>query len=480
VSSPGQGELPPASPTFNRIATTAAVAVLVVLAGGVIADLPGRSPAVVVGALTALLISSGCVARVVLRPVSDLQATIGLLVAGVAGAVLTLLPGGPGFVIVCLAMAGLGMRLVPVRAVICGLVVFAAVNLAFLLTGGAHSLASLASEDVGVAFVFAVGAFTRSSRISQEKARAAQARAEELLEQLRASQLAQAEAVALSERARLAREIHDILAHALSGLVLALDTMELLGRQSQKAEGAGCAGGAGGRPPAGNTAEETTARMLEQVGRAQRIARDGLADTRQAIAALRGEELPGPARLPQLVQETSAVTGIKAVLAVTGEQRPLPPEIGLAVYRTAQEALVNTAKYAGPGARAELSLRYGTDDIELAVQDERAVQAKPPGPAGQYEQAQQVRSADVSPENALTEQTQQVRSPDVRPQNALYEQTQQVRSPDVRPENALTFGGYGLTGMRERAELLGGKLTAGPTETGFGVCLRLPADPEVS
>ena len=427
MSSPGQDELPPASPTFNRIATTAAAAVLVVLAAGVIADLPGRSAAVVVGALAALLISSGCVAGVVLRPVSDLQATIGLIVAGVAGAVLTLLPGGPGFVIVCLAMAGLGMRLVPVRAIICGLIVFAAVNLAFLLSGGAHSLASLASEDVGVAFVFAVGAFTRSSRISQEKARAAQARAEDLLEQLRASQLAQAEAAAVNERARLAREIHDILAHALSGLVLALDTMELLGRQGQKAEGAGRAGGAGGagdRPSAGNTGEETMARMLEHVTRAQRIARDGLADTRQAIAALRGEELPGPARLPQLVQETSAATGIKAVLAVTGEQRPLPPEIGLAVYRTAQEALVNSAKYAGRGARAELSLRYGTDEIELAVQDERTAQAKPPGPAG------------------------------------------------------LTFGGYGLTGMRERAELLGGKLTAGPTEAGFGVCLRLPAGPE--
>ena len=306
--------------------------------------------------------------------------------------------------VVCLAMAGLGIRLVPVRAVICGLVVFAAVNLAFLLSGQAHSLASLAGEDVGVAFIFAVGAFTRANRISHDQAKAAQARAEELLEQLRASQLAQAQAAAVTERARLAREIHDILAHALSGLVLSLDTMELLGRQ-----------GAG---------QETMTKMGEQVARAQRIARDGLADTRRAIAALRGEELPGPALLDQLVQETLAATGIKAVLAVTGQPRPLPPEIGLAVYRTAQEALVNTAKYAGPGARAELSLRYGTEEIELAVQDERT-DARPPGPAG------------------------------------------------------LTFGGYGLTGMRERAELLGGKLTAGPTETGFGVCLRLPAGAEV-
>ncbi|HXS64548.1 MAG TPA: hypothetical protein VN767_16955, partial [Streptosporangiaceae bacterium] len=190
----GRGDQPPGSPLFSRIATTAAVAVLVVLVGGVIADLPGRSPAVIAGALAALLISAGCVAFVVLaHSESDLQATIALLVAGVGGAVLTLLPGGPGFVVVCLAMAGLGMRLPPVRAVIAGLVVFAAVNAAFLLAGQAHSLASLASEDVGVAFIFAIGAFTRANRISHDKARAEKARAEELLEQLRASQLAQAQ-----------------------------------------------------------------------------------------------------------------------------------------------------------------------------------------------------------------------------------------------------------------------------------------------
>jgi signal transduction histidine kinase len=421
VTTTGQGNLPSASPLFSRIATMAAVAALVVLVGGVLADLPGRSPAVIAGAVATLLISGGCVAFVVLaRAESDLRATIALMIAGVGGAVLTTLPGGPGFVVVCLAMAGLGMRLPPVRAVTAGLVVFAAVNAAFLLVGQAHSLPSLASEDVGVAFIFAVGAFTRANRISHDKARAEQARAEELLEQLRASQLAQARAAAVTERARLAREIHDILAHALSGLVLSLDTMELLGRQDTGAVGAGAGADADAGAGAG---AETMAKMLEQVARAQRIARDGLADTRRAIAALRGEELPGPALLDQLVQETSAATGIKAVLAVTGPPRPLPPEIGLAVYRTAQEALVNTAKYAGPGARADLRLDYGPDEIELTVQDERTGPPGPPAAAG------------------------------------------------------LTFGGYGLTGMRERAELLGGKLTAGPTEAGFGVQLRLPADP---
>ena len=415
-------ELLPHSPALNRIATVACVAVLAVLTAGVVADLPGRRPLVIGVAVATLLIGCASVGWVILaKTVSDTQMIAGLTVAGLAGAGLSLLPGGPGFVIVGLALAGLGMRLQPVRAISAALVVFAALNLTFLLSSHLQSLPGLASEDVGAAFIFAIGAFTRSTRISQEKARAAQARAEELLEQLRASQAAEAKTAALAERAKLAREIHDILAHALSGLVLALDTMELLGHQSEKA------GNAGSRPPAGSTAgQETIPKMLEQVARAQRIARDGLADTRRAIAALRGDELPGPALLDQLVSETAAATGIKAVLEVSGQRRPLPPEIGLALYRTAQEALVNTAKYAGPGARAELSLHYGTAEVELAVQDERTAQAKPPGPAG------------------------------------------------------LTFGGYGLTGMRERAELLGGKLTAGPTDAGFGVRLQLPADPVAS
>jgi signal transduction histidine kinase len=254
-----------------------------------------------------------------------------------------------------------------------------------------------------------VGLSVRSNRASQATARAAQARAEGLLAELRASQAAQAEAAALTERTRLAREIHDILAHSLSGLVLALDTAELLARR-------------GTADPHAPDAE-TVAKMLGQVNRAQRIAREGLADTRRAVSALRGDELPGPALLDRLVRDTSEATGSHAELTVAGDPRPLSPEVGLALYRTAQEALINTAKYAGRGGRAELNLTYGTGGIELSIEDTRAPDAVPPYPGG------------------------------------------------------LTFGGYGLTGMRERAELLGGTLSAGPTEQGFQVLLWLPTRP---
>src|SRR6185437_12668613 len=189
-------------------------------------------------------------------------------------------------------------------------VVLAAMNSALLFTSG-WPVTSVLSQNIGAAFIFTIGLFIRSARRSREEANAARARAEELLAQLAASQEAQAQAAALTERARLAREIHDVLAHALSGLVLSLDTMELLARL-------------GGDDPG------TVGRMLEQVGRAQRIARDGLADTRQAIAALRGDELPGAPLLPRLVQDATAA-GLQATLTVTGDPRPLPPEHGLAV-----------------------------------------------------------------------------------------------------------------------------------------------------
>jgi signal transduction histidine kinase len=297
-------------------------------------------------------------------------------------------------------LIALGMSLPLVPAFVTGLIVFAATNLAALLAGQS-SAASVTSVDAGAAFLFAVGVFIRSASISRDTARAAQAHAEQLLAQLRDSHAAQAEAVAVTERARLAREIHDILAHALSGLVLALDTAQLLGQQ-----------------PDADAA--TMAGILEQVARGQRIARDGLADTRRAISALRGDELPGPALLDRLVRQTSEATGIHASLAVHGEQRLLPPEIALALYRTAQEALINTAKYAGRGGTAELLLTYRPDDVELEIEDTRPTGAAPRKLAG------------------------------------------------------LTFGGYGLTGMRERAELLGGRLTAGPTDQGFRVELWLP------
>ncbi len=389
------------------IALPASAAAIVVTVVGVATTLPGQATGVIVTAAVALAVGAAGTMFVNLIGSDSLVLDLAALLAvGFAGAVLAgLLPDTPGFVLVYLALAGIGMRAPPGLAIIIGLIILGVLDLAYLLSGkvpvNGLSVSGLISQDIGAAFVFAVAAFTRSARIARDEATQARARAEDLLRQLQASQAAQAEAAALTERARLAREIHDILAHALSGLVLSLDTMELLGRQA-------------------DAGPATMDRLMEQVSRAQRIARDGLADTRRAVAALRGDELPGPALLDRLVRDAAAATGVAATLSVTGPQRPLPPEVGLALYRTAQEALTNTAKYAGQGARAELRLGYADEAVELVIEDSRRDEPSPPG-------------------------------------------------------DGLTFGGYGLTGMRERAELLGGSLTAGPTEAGFRVRLWLPA-----
>lgn len=406
---PGSDDLAQAA-TLRRITLPACVIIIVFVTIGAVGGMLSQSAPGIAASAAALVVSvAGLTWVVLIGTETSAQTFIALTAVGLAGAVqVSLLPNEAGYLIVFVALIGMGMDLPPRLSLAAGLIVFAAANLAFLLAARL-SLGNTLGNDVGAIFLFTVGLFTRATRESQARARAAQARAEGLLAELRASQAAQAEAAALTERTRLAREIHDILAHSLSGLVLALDTAELLGRRGSADPGA---------PGA-----DTVATMLGQVNRAQRIAREGLADTRRAISALRGDELPGPALLDRLVTDTSEATGIQADLAVTGEPRPLAPEVGLALYRTAQEALINTAKYAGRGGRAGLSLTYRPGDVELAIEDARAPDAAPPRPGG------------------------------------------------------LTFGGYGLTGMRERAELLGGRLTAGPTEQGFQVLLWLPTGP---
>jgi signal transduction histidine kinase len=220
-------------------------------------------------------------------------------------------------------------------------------------------------------------------------------RAEGLVGELKASRAAQAEAAALAERGRMARELHDVLAHSLSALAIQLEGARLLARDR-------------GADP----------EVVGSVERAHHLAASGLDEARRAIAALRGEELPGPERLAALAAAFEQQSGIACELRVSGEPIALGSETRLALYRTAQEALTNVRRHAAAD-RVTIELGYAPDGATLVVRDHGArvpVPAGGPGPGG----------------------------------------------------------GYGLTGMRERAELLGGRLTAGPTADGFRVELWLP------
>jgi signal transduction histidine kinase len=252
--------------------------------------------------------------------------------------------------------------------------------------------------------------------------------AEDALEQARRAHAAETQAAALAERARIAREIHDVLAHSLAAVSVNLQAAEgLLDALPDKG-------------PA-------VAKVIECVERAGALTKEGMAETRRAILALRdgaGDPEPGYAagqaaslaangtgpaaggraerltgRLRALADEHSADGDGAVEFTVTGTPRLLGPEAALTAFRTAQEALTNARKHA-PGQPVALTVRYAPDETVLTV-------SNPLPPGG-------------------------------------------TEGPLARAGT-----GYGLTGLRERAALAGGTLSAGAEGGQWLVRLRVPA-----
>jgi signal transduction histidine kinase len=305
-----------------------------------------------------------------------------LLVTGAAWLLIGVQPEGIAFgaIYYVVIMAALRLDLVPALA-ISGVAV----------VGGSAMVAQAADDPWGavVSIVLSVIPWFLVIRLLHQM-HDGRAQAEQLVEELRESRAAHAESAAAAERGRVAREMHDVLAHSLSALALQLEGTRLLARD--------------------RSADEE---VVEAIERAHHLAAEGLAEARAAIGALRGDELPGPERLEQLAD---AYPG-PSRLIVSGTPRELSSEARLAIYRTAQEALTNVLRHSAAD-RVEIALGYEDDATRLVVRDH--------GPG-----------APVA-----------------------------VGAPGA---------GYGLTGMRERAELLGGRLTAEPTADGFRVELWLPA-----
>src|SRR5919201_1081801 len=148
-----------------------------------------------------------------------------------------------------------------------------------------------------------------------------------------------------AERTRVAREMHDVLAHSLSALALQLETTRLTARN-----------------------REVDPELADAIDRAHHLAVAGLDETRRAMRALRGEELPGPERVPALARAFEEQSGLPVAVEIQGEPRQLEPDARLALYRTAQEALTNVRKHATP-ERVELVLDYRADETVLVVAD---------------------------------------------------------------------------------------------------------------
>jgi signal transduction histidine kinase len=263
------------------------------------------------------------------------------------------------------------------------------------LRGGATTAAVLAATLLNV--LLGLVAYVVSA------ARAAQNRTELLLAQLADAQDEQARAATRAERGRIAAELHDVLAHCLSGAAIQLQGARVLA-----------------------TRESASAPVREAIERASNLVNDGLVNARAAVGALRGEPLPGVAELDRLVAGFRRDFGVPASLTVQGQPHPLGAETDLLLYRAAQEALTNIARYA-PGVPAFVSLHYQSDRVCLTVRN----QASGPHASG---------SSIPAP-----------------------------------PGLATVGGGRGRAGLSDRLVPLGGSLHAGPRADGWQVDVEVPA-----
>ena len=165
----------------------------------------------------------------------------------------------------------------------------------------------------------------------------------------------------VEERARIARELHDVIAHHVSMIVLQ----------------------AGAERRVLGDANASTREVLETV---EQSGRSALTETRRLLGMLRGEgndpltPQPGLDDVPMLVGQLRDA-GLPVELSIDGERRELPVGIELSAYRIVQEALTNALKHAGD-ARATVHVRYGSDSLELEIVDDGQGGSKPTSGGG--------------------------------------------------------------------------------------------------
>jgi signal transduction histidine kinase len=163
---------------------------------------------------------------------------------------------------------------------------------------------------------------------------------------------AQAQIAAAAERARIARELHDVVAHNVSVMVV-------------QADGAAYA------------LDSSPQRAREALGAISATGRRALAELRSLLGVLRDSASPAAALAPQpgleqleeLVIEARSA-GLPVSLTVEGVRRQVPQGEALAAYRVVQESLTNTRKHAGPGATATVRLRYDEQHLVISVTDD--------------------------------------------------------------------------------------------------------------
>jgi signal transduction histidine kinase len=247
-------------------------------------------------------------------------------------------------------------------------------------SGPAVAASALVSVLLGV-----VALFLKRSRESQDQT-------EMLLAELEDARDEQARAAALAERGRIASELHDVLAHSLSGAAIQLQGARKLADRDRAS------------PP-----------LAAAIDRASELVKSGLANARQAVGALRGDPLPTVTQLPALIDSYRTDMNLDVTLRIEGQARALAADPSLALYRGAQEALTNVARYA-PSACTTVTVRYAPGATKLSVDN---------------------GASSVPARDGMG-------------------------------------GGRGLAGLRERIERAGGTMSAGPSGEGWRVEIELP------
>jgi signal transduction histidine kinase len=174
--------------------------------------------------------------------------------------------------------------------------------------------------------------------------------AEERARRIELQREAEARAAVAEERARIARELHDVVGHAVSVMTVQASGVRRLLKPEQERE-------------------REALEIVEQTGR------EALAEMRRLVGVLRRpEEAPALAPQPSLTHldrliEQAGEAGLPVEVQIEGEPAELPAGVDLTAYRLVQEALTNAIKHAG-ASRAEVVVRYGDDAVELLVSDD--------------------------------------------------------------------------------------------------------------
>jgi signal transduction histidine kinase len=325
-----------------------------------------------------------------------------------------------------LTLAGFAAQLI----VLCRLGRGGAQPLALLLTGpfvvlaladratGRAWIPTLLLASLGPAAALA-GSARRAQRDAIEHSAAREAIAGTLLEH-----------TARGERARISRELHDVVAHHISMIAVQAETARLTTPGMPAA-------GAQRLSSIGDTARAALTEMRRLLGVLREDTETGVADR---------QPQPGLRQLNELLDAAREASGTGARLILHGAPVTLDPGVELAAYRIIQEALTNARRHA-PGAAVDVELRYADDRLQLFIRDNG------PGPP-------RARPAEAPPGAAWPGAV----SPGVGGRGG------------VRP-----YGGHGLLGMRERAAAVGGELSTGEAVGGgFLVWATLPGKGEAA